>query len=224
MPFIRRETVGQVDAATTIDVAPLLAGLADRDPEVRWAAARKIGGIAAAVPALAKALEAEQSPRVREAIMTALMRVGDEASVRALLPYLRAQDAALRSSAIETLQTLPEAVSPFMSALLGDADPDVRILAAELVRNMPADQATRILSELLEQELQPNVCAAAIDVLAEVGTRDALPALRACAERFRDTPFLPFADSDDDRPDRERGLTRYGTSRPSRRARRPRYA
>ena len=76
---------------------------------------------------------------MREAIMTALMRVGDEASVQALLPYLRAQDAAQRSAAIETLQALPEAVSPFMSTLLGDDDPDVRILAAELVRNMPAD-------------------------------------------------------------------------------------
>ena len=125
--------------------------------------------------------------------MTALMRVGDGASVRALLPYLRAQDAALRSSAIETLQALPDAVSPFINTLLADADPDVRILATELVRNIPADRATRILSDLLEQELQPNVCAAAVDVLAEVGTRDALPALRACAERFRDTPFLPFA-------------------------------
>jgi hypothetical protein len=30
-------------------------------------------------------------------------------------------------------------------------------------------------------------------VLAEVGTREALPALRACAERFAGTPFLPFA-------------------------------
>jgi len=193
MPFIRRETIAQADAAAPTDVAHQLAGLTDRDPEVRWAAARKIGGVATAVPALAAALEAEQSTRVREAIMTALMRVGDEASVRALLPCLRAQDAAQRSSAIETLQALPEAVSPFMSALFGDADPDVRILAAELVRNMPADQATRILSALLERELQPNVCAAAVDVLAEVGTREALPALRICAERFRDTAFLPFA-------------------------------
>jgi HEAT repeat protein len=174
-------------------VAHQLAGLTDRDPEVRWTTARKIGGVAAAVPALAAALKVEPNPRVREALMTALMRVGDKASVQALLPYLRAQDAAQRSAAIETLQALPEAVSPFMATLLGDADPDVRILATELVRNMPAEQATRILNTLLEHELQPNVCAAAIDVLAEVGTRDALPALRACAERFRDTPFLPFA-------------------------------
>jgi hypothetical protein len=53
--------------------------------------------------------------------------------------------------------------------------------------------ATRLLCRLLEHEQHPNVCAAAIDVLAEVGTRDAVPALQACAERFAGTPFLPFA-------------------------------
>jgi hypothetical protein len=26
-----------------------------------------------------------------------------------------------------------------------------------------------------------------------VGTRDAIPALKACAERFSNTPFVPFA-------------------------------
>jgi HEAT repeat protein len=193
MPFIRREITGEGNATSATDVAQQLARLRDPDPEVRWAAARKVGGVAAAVPALAKALATEQNLRVREAIMTALMRVGDGASVQTLLPYLRAQDAAQRSAAIETLQALPAAVLPFMTALLADADADVRILAAELARNMPADQATRILSDLLEHELQPNVCAAAVDVLAEVGTRDALPALRLCAQRFQDAPFLPFA-------------------------------
>jgi HEAT repeat protein len=127
--------------------------------------------------------------------MTALMRVGDEASVMALLPYLRSQDAALRSASIEALQALPEAILPFMTSLLADSDSDVRLLATELARNMSAADATRILCRLLEDERHPNVCAAAIDVLAEVGTREAVPALQACAERFAGTPFLPFAAS-----------------------------
>jgi hypothetical protein len=58
---------------------------------------------------------------------------------------------------------------------------------------MPAPEATRLLSGLIEREPHPNVCAAAIDVLAEVGTPDAIPALRSCATRFATTPFLPFA-------------------------------
>jgi hypothetical protein len=46
---------------------------------------------------------------------------------------------------------------------------------------------------LIEREKHPNVCAAAIDVLTEVGTPEALPTLERCAARFAATPFLPFA-------------------------------
>jgi HEAT repeat protein len=121
------------------------------------------------------------------------MRVGDKASVQALMPYLRSEDAGERSAAIEALQSLPEAVAPFMAALLADADTDVRLLATELARNMPPKDATRVLCGMLETETHPNVCAAAVEVLAEVGTRDAVPALEACAARFAGAPFLPFA-------------------------------
>jgi HEAT repeat protein len=126
-------------------------------------------------------------------MMTALMRVGDAASIRALLPYLRSQDAHQRAAAIEALQPLAEALAPFIAPLLIDDDADVRIMATELTRNMPAEKATRALCSLLENELHPNVCAAAVEVLAEVGTRDAVPTLEACAQRFSNTPFLPFA-------------------------------
>ena len=83
--------------------------------------------------------------------MTALMRIGDEASVKALLPYLRSQDAALRGASIEALQALPEAILPFMTSLLADSDSDVRLLATELARNMSAADATRLLCGLLER-------------------------------------------------------------------------
>jgi HEAT repeat protein len=152
-----------------------------------------LGGVAVAVPALSSALETETDPRVREAIMTALIRTGDEASVRALLPSVRSQDASRRGSAIEALQALPEIIDPFLTALLADDDSDVRLLATELTRNMPAGKATEILCKLLERELHPNVCAAAVEVLAELGTQDAMPVLTACAERFRDSPFMQFA-------------------------------
>lgn len=193
MPFIKRGVSAPPVEKADGGAAAHIAALSSADAEARWRAARALGGVASAVPILAAALKAEPVPRVREAIMTALMRVGDEASVAALLPCLRAQDAGVRAAAIEALQTLPEAISPFMAALLGDADADVRILATELARNMPAKEATGVLSRLLENERHPNVCAAAIEVLAEVGTRDALPALKACGERFSNTPFLSFA-------------------------------
>jgi HEAT repeat protein len=178
---------------TEIGAASAIANLTSPDAEIRWSAARALGIHREAVSALAAALGVEQIARVREAIMTALMRIGDEASVKVLLPYLRSQDAGLRAAAVEALQALPDAIPPFLETLLADDDSDVRLLAAELARNMPAADATHVLCRLLEQEQHPNVCGAAIEVLAEVGTRDAIPALELCAARFSKIPFLSFA-------------------------------
>jgi HEAT repeat protein len=193
MPFVRRDLPSKDDKPLEGGLASRITELGSPDPETRWTAARALGGRPEAVVALAATLGSEPSPRVREAIMTALMRTGNEASVEALLPYLRSQDAGQRAAVVEVLQTLPNAILPFMDSLLEDGNSDIRILATELARNMPAADATRILCTLLDNEPHPNVCAAAIDVLAEVGTRDAVPVLRACAERFAATPFLPFA-------------------------------
>jgi HEAT repeat protein len=194
MPLVKKtSTSPPTGDAPALDV--LLSALRDAGPETRWGAARALGGRAEAVQALSAALAAEQVPRIREAIMTALMRVGDSASVQAMLPYLRAQDAGARNAAIEALQAMPDAVRPFMDALLSDSDTDVRILAAELARNLPDAEATRILCGVLAREARPNVCAAAIEVLAEVGTSEAVPALQACATRFAADPFVPFAAS-----------------------------
>jgi HEAT repeat protein len=190
MPLVRGGS--KVPAAGGVST-PVRPELDSPDAESRWAAARAAAGQADAVPVLSAALARETVPRVREAIMTSLMRTGDAASVEAILPYVRSQDAGLRAAAIEALQSLPSVITPFMAPLLSDPNSDVRLLATELARNMNAPDATRLLCGLIEREQHPNVCAAAIDVLTEVGTPEALPALEKCAVRFATTPFLPFA-------------------------------
>jgi HEAT repeat protein len=80
-----------------------------------------------------------------------------------------------------------------MEQLLSDADPDIRLLVCEIARRLPQDQATALLCRLLERESTANVCAAAVDVLAETGDAAALPALARCAARFQDNAFLVFA-------------------------------
>jgi HEAT repeat protein len=190
MPLVKGGSKGSAPGGVSTQRPP---ALDSADAESRWAAARALAGQADAVPVLSAALARETVPRVREAIMTALMRTGDAASVEAIVPYLRSQDAGLRAAAIEALQGLPSAIAPFMAPLFSDPDSDVRLLAAELARNMNGSEATRLLCELIEREQHPNVCAAAIDVLTEVGTPEALPALEKCAVRFAATPFLPFA-------------------------------
>lgn len=195
MPFVKRGAVPSTADQLAQDSAAAIANLTNPQAETRWSAARSLGNYPQAIPALAVALGIERVSRVREAIITALISIGDEASVRALLPYLRSQDAGLRSATVEALQSLPNAISSFVDQLLKDSDSDVRLVATELVRNMPSGKATEALCRLLERERDPNVCAAAIELLAEVGTRDAVPALQSCAERFAGVPFLAFAAS-----------------------------
>jgi HEAT repeat protein len=197
MPLVKRGAPAAPEAAQRTEKAraPALTGLTNPDSEIRWRAARALSEWPETVPALAAALDAEQVPRVREAIMTALMRIGDKASVKALLPCLRSQDAAVRAGALDALQAIGDAILPFLQLLLADTDSDVRILATELARSVSPADATAILCRLLEQERHPNVCAAAMEILAEVGTREAVPALRACADRFSDISFLTFAAS-----------------------------
>jgi hypothetical protein len=132
----------------------------------------------------------EADPRRREA---ALLRLVQNGAVAELLPYLGAEDAALRNQVLEALQLLGPALAPYLPALLVDADPDIRILTCELVRRQPGAAATALLAPLLLTETEANMCAAMLDVLAEIGTAEALPALRSVAARFPDDAFLAFA-------------------------------
>lgn len=193
MPLVRRDSTPPTGAQESHDAGPPLTDLDSPDIEVRWRAVRGLAPDPKFVAPLAAALQHETVARVREAIITALIRIGDRASAQALLPYLRAQDAGIRIAAIDALQAMPNATAPFMASLLSDPDSDVRILATELVRNMPIDAATSLLASLLEHETHPNVCGAAVEVLTALGTSAALPSLRACASRFAGTPFLAFA-------------------------------
>lgn len=193
MPLIRRDNPEQTAAPALEPLERLAADLRDPDPERRWSAARRMGGRPGAAAHLAAALDHEGEPRVVEAIFTSLARTGGEEAVRVLLPWLRSDDAARRGGAIEALQMMPDAVDAHMSALLQDSDSDVRILACELARTMPRERATSLLCAMLDRDDHPNACASAVDVLVEVGTRDAVPCLERCRERFSRDPFLPFA-------------------------------
>ena len=161
-------------------------------PDERWAAVRRLA-TPDNVALLGEALTREQDKHVREAIFTALAQVGTDASVRAILPYIRDSDAAIRTEALDALCAMPGATLPHLPALLADADSDVRLLACEIARQLPAPTATELLCQLLRDEAEPNVCAAAVEVLSEVGDVSALPVLAQCAERFADVSFLAFA-------------------------------
>lgn len=193
MPLLKR---GKPDEPTPRPAEPIDALVGDlhhADPERRWSAARRLGEQAGAAAPLAAALAGEKEPRVIEAIFTSLIRRGGVESSAYLLPLLRSDEAAVRGGAIEALQTMPAELARHIAELLHDPDSDVRIFAVELTRKMPPAQAAPWLCEMLDRETHPNVCAAAVDVLADIGSRDAIPCLEQCRDRFAQQPFLPFA-------------------------------
>lgn len=191
MPLIKRPASETSSLAP--DRAELATKLLDGTDEERWDAARGAFELADGLSLLGQALTRERVPRVREAIFTALAKIGTPDAAGVVLPYLRSDDAAQRTAALDTLKAMPSAAGYHVPALLRDGDPDVRLLACEIARRLPADESSRLLVDLIEREDQANVCAAAVEVLAETGGPSSLQALARCSERFPGDPFLAFA-------------------------------
>ena len=187
MPFVRRPP--PVSGSSTVPPASLAEGTSDE----RWSAVRVAAAQPGGVARLAEALERERDPRVLQAIFTGLASAATQESVAAVIPYIRSEDASLRAAALDALRAMPEASGPHVAHLLADENADVRLLSCELVRDFPEEEANRLLSDLLNRETEKNVAGAAIEVLAEIGRPQALPALAACAERFAGDPFLAFS-------------------------------
>jgi HEAT repeat protein len=188
MPLIRKPLETPREATPTG-----AEGLANPSPDIRWSTVRTIGSDPANVPALVEALGRETDMRVREAMFTALARIGTAQSASAMLPYVRSDDARLRTIALDALKAMPREAARHLETLLDDPDSDVRLLSCELARDAPGADAPRLLCALLETETHANVCAAAIEVLAEIGDASAVPTLVRCGSRFRNDPFLAFA-------------------------------
>jgi HEAT repeat protein len=191
MPLIRK---GPTDAsARGPDGRDVFVLLIDGTEDERWTAARSVVALPGGIEALADALAIETSQRVRTAMFTSLARAASPASVAAVIPCLRSDDANVRTGALDALRAMPEAVLPRLPDLLRDADADVRLLSCELARNLASSEAATLLCDLLERDSSANVCAAAVEVLAEIGDPRVVPVLRRCADRFPNESFLGFA-------------------------------
>ena len=190
MPFVRSSNQ---PAKSGVDSASIAAGLADPSAEVRFKAAREAADSPGNVPALRAALTRETDIPVREAILSALSAIATPESMDAIISCIRSENANLRTAAMDALRVSPLLGPGQLQQLLTDPDSDVRLLACDLARNMQGEEPKRLLYLLLENEPHPNVCAMAVEVLAEIGDASAIGPLARCAARFPDDPFLPFA-------------------------------
>ena len=130
----------------------------------------------------------------RARLLSALVAMETPEAVAALVGLLDDADPAVRAAGVEGLRRLPEGLRcPALVGLLDHVSPDVRIRALDAVERVPDAQVEGWLIALLSREMDSNVCGVVLDLLAEMGTVAALPAIRAARLRFANEPFIAFA-------------------------------
>jgi len=171
----------------------LLDQLQNTDPTVRRWAVRDLMAVEDVSAALVTALHLEVDVAVRGVLLTALATRADGIAVDGLVACLRSENAALRNEAIGAMQQLPTQVASIMGALLLDDDPDVRILAVNVLESLRHPDVEEWLIEVIEHDPHLNVCATAVDLLGEVGSLAARGPLERLKARFGDAPYIGFA-------------------------------
>lgn len=196
MAFIKKNTSPPLDTearALVRDCAGLIEQLTDTDPAVRRWAARDLMRYPEATAALVDRIQAEEELSVREVILTTLTRLGGPIAVAGLVECLRSEDAQMRNEAIMAMKALPDEVSPIMGGLLMDADPDVRIMAVNILESLRHPMVEEWLIDVIDRDQVVNVCGTAVDLLGELGSPASHEALERVKRRFADEPYIQFA-------------------------------
>ena len=189
MGLVRKRAAPAVLAPSS----PPLERLVDPSTDVRRAAARELAALPGGAEVLCDRVAVEPDRAVLDLLLTLLVGLPSRAVVVRLLPALASQDARLRGAVAEALEQMPGPLELEMEALLVHADPDVRLQAVVALQHAHIPSAPRLLREVLAREEHVNVCAAALEGLAEVGDEAALPAVEAARARFPGIPFVSFA-------------------------------
>jgi len=194
MPLVQSKLVADDPAAPVggrpdLDPAAMSTGGA---PEARVASIREMAR-RGDVDALAQHLASERDPAAREALLTGLARLGGAEAARPLISALRGDDAALRNGAIEALQSMGESILGEIETLLRDRDVDVRIYAVNVLQGLRSPHMSEIARRRLAVDADVNVCAALVELLAQVGGPDTADDLQSVIDRFPEAPFLAFA-------------------------------
>lgn len=175
------------------DFPGLVQLLSSKDSQSRRWAARDLSAYPEAVDPLLAQLRQEPERVVREAIFGALTRLGTPKAVDGLISCLRSEEVDLRNDAIEAMKLMPMVVAPMMDSLLHDFDPDVRIFAVNVLESLQHPNVEQWLLDVIIHDTHVNVCATALDLLAEVGTEAAIAPLQSLQQRFSEEPFMHFA-------------------------------
>ena len=171
----------------------LAAALEGADAAGRRQAAREIAQFPDAAVTLVSHLKCEQDAAVREVILTTLIHLNDASAVSGLADCLRSEDVALRNEVIEAFKQLGNEVVPVLRSLLADPDPDVRIFVVNILNSELHPEVESWLIDVIDRDTHVNVCATAVDLLCEVGTKTSTDSLVRLKARFQSEPYIQFA-------------------------------
>jgi HEAT repeat protein len=193
MPLVRASPTAPTPKPPPESRDALLQRLTATNQADRRRAAHALAADPTAVVILADRLELEPDPAVRDALFAALVDIGGATAAERLAALVHLDDAALRGGAIQALKAFKPPACVALDGLLQNPDPDVRLLAIEVTRAWPAELAAPRLRRIIDSDPHVNVCAAAVDVAAELGTAELIFPLAALRLRFADNAFLGFA-------------------------------
>ncbi len=159
--------------------------------ERRWAA-KDLADYKDSANELVKRLMKEEDLSVREQIFLSLMIVDGNVAIKGIIDCLKSDDASLRNQSIETLKQMADVVAPYIENLIKSPDSDTRIFAINILESLRHPNVIKWLVEVIEGDTNVNVCATALDLLAEVGNEASLPAIEKVKERFKEEPYIQF--------------------------------
>ena len=189
MALTRRGSGAPPPAEVQVDPYTALAG---DDPDARRRAVQDLAGRPEAAETLIALVGHEPDLAVRQAALTAIARYDTLTAAMGLVPYVRGDDAALRTAALEAIATMPTAPAELVPALLGDPDPDVRILTAMLLEELRRPETVAWLAGMLAGDQHPNVVSSALDAFLPLAGAEHIPLLRSVRDRFPADPFIQF--------------------------------
>lgn len=190
---LKKGRVAKTPTTTDLDVDGLIEDLAADSAEVRRKAAVLLEDWTRAGDAIVERFALEEDEAVLASLTIAVLRHPTEEGARALFDLIRGDDASKRTVAVDALRQMPSETLAFIEAGLDDPDPDVRILVANTLQLARIEGVAPAFGARLEEEAHPNVLAAIVEALLELGTESELHALEMLRDRLDEDDFLCFA-------------------------------
>ena len=180
------------EPAAAFDPKAALRDLDAPDPALRRHAAQALRQCPDALDDLCRRLAVEAEGDVRGALLSNLIGQKSPGVADRLASIFDRGDAALRNEVMEALWEMPEESIGKMQTMLASPDRKQRLLAVNVLSELPDPRAVELLEQVLVREDDVNICLAAVDGLAHTDDFRSAGRLAAFAARFPDVDQAQF--------------------------------